>query len=339
MMGTDGGTEQFFLRLVTAFGERGLEQQFAIRPGFAWRDQIAPLGTIHEGYFLRRTPSGLLQAARLRRHIAGWNADAVMAWRAPSARLMPKAGAAAKIVRLGDYPRHLRHFGNLDCIVGNAPQVLNHCRSLGWIGRDQIISNFPPEGGATPVPRAVLSTPQAVPLVCAVGRFFPTKGFDTLLRAIALTDNFWLWLVGDGEQRQELENLARNLGIADRVRMPGWVSNVTDYIAASDVFCLPSRQEPLGNVMLEGWISGRPVVATRSEGPQWAAKDRKDILLVEIDAPERLAHALKEVVEDPALADLLVAGGRETLARQFSKTAVVDAYLRLFEDLLTGDKR
>ncbi|WP_227288087.1 glycosyltransferase [Boseongicola sp. H5] len=333
MLGTEGGTEKFFLRLTKAFAERGIEQQFAIRPKQNWRDQLAPLGIIHEGYFLRHTPSALFHAARLRNQIYLWNPDAVIAWRAPSTRLFPTRGTPARIVRLGDYPHHLRHFKNLDCIVGIAPNILTHCRELGWRGREEIISNFPPDTSAGAIQRSALTTPADVPLVCATGRFFHTKGFDTLLRAIASSSDLWLWLLGDGEERAELENLAAELGISGRVRMPGWVPNAADYVAASDVFCVPSRQEPLGNVLLEGWHSERPMVATRAEGANWAATDRQDCLLVEIDDAEAMARALSELAHTPDLARTLVEGGRKTLALKFSKQNVVDAYLSLIDDI------
>ena len=333
MMGTDGGTERFFLRLARAFHKRGIAQEFAIRPNRDWQPQLEPWGPINQGYFLRRTPVGLWQAARLRRRITASGADAVMAWRAPAARLIPKGGPAAKIVRLGDYPRHLRHFGEIGSIVGNSPAVLAQCQRLGWQGPSTLISNFPPEVQVTPIPRQSLSTPKDVPLVCAVGRFSPSKGFDTLIRAIARTDDLWLWLVGDGEDRAELEALIAELGLKDRVRLPGWASNTGDYMAAADVVCVPSRKEPLGNVLLEGWGSGRPVVMTRSEGPDWAATQRRDALKVDVDDVEDLAAALSEVAHSPDLAARLVAGGRQVLAERFSEEVVVAAYLDLFERL------
>lgn len=333
MLGTDGGTERFFLRLARAFHERGISQQFAIRPNMNWRGELAQLGPIHEGFHLRRWPLSAARAALMKTRLKTWRPDAVMAWRAPAARLVPKDLTGARIVRLGDYPSHLRHFGNLDCIVGIAPEVLAHCRDLGWRGRTELISNFPPAGTSEPLDRSRLSTPGHAKLVCAIGRFAPTKGFDTLLRAVARTEDLWLWLVGDGESRTELETLAAELGISDRVRMPGWVSDPSGYISAADIFCVPSHQEALGNVLLEGWKSGRPMVATRAEGPLWAATDREDALLVDIDDVAGLAAALSKVAGSPDLARRLVAGGYRTLSDRFSQAAVVDAYLGLFDDI------
>ncbi len=186
----------------------------------------------------------------------------------------------------GDYPHHVRYFGNTDAIVGNAPNVIEHCRTLGWQGKTTIISNFPGEVGTSVVKRSDFSTPDDVPLVCGLGRFVPTKGFDTLLRAVAATPHLWLWLVGDGPDRADLERLVQELGIADRVRFIGWVSEPAAYIKAADMFCVPSRQEPLGNVLLEGWKAEVAVVSTKTEGPSWAAAHDESALFTEIDDVE-----------------------------------------------------
>ncbi|MBF9031663.1 glycosyltransferase [Rhodobacterales bacterium HKCCE3408] len=331
--GTAGGTENFFLRLTGAFHDAGIEQGFAIRPGVAWRDEIAPRGQIYEGRYLRHTPRWWAAGVALRRAVTRWRPDAVIAWRAPAARLIPDLPGAAKLVRLGDYPRHLRHFGRVDCLVGNTPGVVAHCEGLGWQGRSEVISNFPPPPGTGRTPRAALDTPEDVPLVCAAARFVPTKGVDTVIRAIAETEHLWLWLVGDGPDRPALEALVTELGIAGRVRFAGWQADITPFIRAADVFCVPSRQEPLGNVVLEGWSCDVPVVTTRTEGPDWFATDGGDCLLVPIDAPREMAAALQRVVGDPALAARLVEGGRATLAERFSAERVVARYVELIGEI------
>ena len=100
--GTDGGTERFFVTLADAFAERGIEQAFAIRPGRAWRQEVEGFGDIREGQFLRRTPRGVFDLWRLHGAIRAFQPDAIMAWRAPAARLIPRDVAAAKVVRLGN---------------------------------------------------------------------------------------------------------------------------------------------------------------------------------------------------------------------------------------------
>jgi len=336
--GTAGGTEQFFVRLTRAFHSDGATQAFAIRPAVSWRADVEEIGQVFEGHFLRRTPRWWAATKMLQRTIAKWQPDAVIAWRAPAARLIPDLPDTVKLVRLGDYPRHLKHFGRIDCIVGNTPGVVAHCKGLGWTGRSEIISNFPPPPGADVVARATLATPAHVPLACVAARFVPTKAVETALSAVAQCDGLWLWLVGDGPGRAALEAQVAELGIADRVRFAGWANDITPYIRAADVFCVPSRQEPLGNVVLEGWSCGTPVVTTATEGPSWFAQDERDCLMVPIDDPAQMARALGRIIETPALAQSIVEGGRKTLAARFSETQVVAQYKALIDALAPASR-
>lgn len=328
--GKDGGAERFFVSLAQVFGERGVEQRFVIRPGRTWRGELEGLGSIVENHYRRLSLSSLLLERRVRRTVREWRPDAIMAWMPRAARLIPDWPDAVKLARLGDFPAHLKHFGRCDLLVGNLPGIGDRCRTLGWAGPVRTISNFPPETAPRPVKRADLDTPDDAFLVAGAGRFVPRKGFDLLVRAAAALPDAWLWLIGDGQQRGALEALAREAGIAERTRFTGWVPEPMHYIAATDVFAMPSRHEPLGNVVLEAWRAGVPVVSTRSEGPSWYMIDERNGLLANIDDVDGLSSALGRLRSRPDLAASLVAGGRETLEDAFSRERIVDRYLDLF---------
>ena len=103
------------------------------------------------------------------------------------------------------------------------------------------------------------------------------------------------------------------------------------FIAASDCFAMASSHEPLGNVVLEAWGQGVPVVSTRSEGPTWFMRDEENGLLVDIGDHEAFAAAFERLRAEPQLVSRIVAGGRTTLDVMFSEDAVVGAYMRLIE--------
>lgn len=329
--GTDGGTERFFVTLSEAFSERGIEQQFAIRPGRPWQREVEGLGSTEEGQFLRRTPRGMFDLWRLHRAIRDFQPDAIMAWRAPAARLIPRAEPAAKIVRLGDYPRHVRHFAGLDAVVCNNPSIERHIRELGWGGDAPIISNFSRPVSSVTISRAELDTPDDAFVVCGAGRFTKVKGFDLLVTAVAQLEHAYLWLVGDGREAEALLWQADDLGVSDRVRFAGWREDPTEVIAAADAFVLPSRDEPLGNALIEAWRVGVPSVASMTDGPCWYAEDGRDALLVPVGDAEAIASALRRLVADSDLRERLVAGASQTLSERFDRDAVVDAYLELFD--------
>ena len=98
-----------------------------------------------------------------------------------------------------------------------------------------------------------------------VGRLTQQKDFPTLLRAFARvlkTRAAHLIILGEGPERQELESLAQQLGIAAQVALPGFVHNPFAYMAQAKGFVLSSRYEGLGNVLVEALACGCPVVST-----------------------------------------------------------------------------
>jgi glycosyltransferase involved in cell wall biosynthesis len=122
--------------------------------------------------------------------------------------------------------------------------------------------------------------------------------------------------------------LAAELGIAERTRFTGWLDETMHYVAASDVFVMPSRHEPLGNVILESWHAGIPTVTTRSEGPIWFVADGKDALMCAIDDVDGMAAAIVRIRDDPVLAHSLVENGRAKLAAAFTKERVTGSPCR-----------
>ena len=329
--GKDGGAERFFVNLVQGFGEAGAEQRFVTRPGRIWRDDIAPLGPIIENHYRRASPGSLWLTWRVHRMIRDWKPDVIMAWMSRSSRLIQAYPGAVKLTRLGDYPRHLRHFRHNYLIVANTPGIAQACRDLGWAKPVHVVSNFARQVTVRRVARADHGTPEDAFVIAGSGRFVGRKGFDTLIRAAAQVPGAWLWLAGAGEREAELRALVAELGLADRTRFFGWIDEPMHMVAAADVYVMPSRHEPLGNVILEAWHARVPVISTLSEGPSWFATDGQDALLVGIDDVAAMAAAMGRVRDEPALAARLVAGGTATLEAKFTKDQVIAQYMRIFE--------
>ncbi|MEX1661578.1 glycosyltransferase [Thioclava sp. 15-R06ZXC-3] len=337
--GKEGGAERFFVNLAGAFAERGLEQRFVIRPNRTWEGDITPLGPVMRNNFSRISPLSLLAHWRANAWVRDWKPDAVMAWMPRAGRLLHDWPGVVKLARMGDFPENLKHFGKCDVLVGNLPGIATRCRDLGWQRPVLTISNFARKVDASPINRAAMGTPEGAFVVVASGRFVRRKGFDTLIRAVARLPDAYLWLLGDGEQRGALTALAKELGMADRVRFAGWVSEPMHHVAAGDAFVMPSRHEPLGNTLLEAWQAGVPTVATRSEGPDWYMRDGVDGIVTEIDDDFAIAAGLARLRDEPGLGEMFVANARERLDAYFSRDAVVDAYLRVFSGDFTAQTR
>ncbi|MGY9038630.1 MAG: glycosyltransferase [Rhodobacterales bacterium] len=334
--GKEGGAERFFVNLAHAFAERGVEQRFIIRPNRSWEPEISPLGPVIRNNFSRISPMSLVAHYQADRWVKSWKPDAVMAWMPRAGRLLHSWPDTVKLARMGDFPQNLKHFGKCDLLVGNLPGIATRCRDLGWTKPVLTISNFARDITPVAIDRASLNTPEDAFVVAASGRFVPRKGFDVLIRAVAKLPGAHLWLLGDGRERGNLEALARELGMAERVHFTGWVSEPFHVVAAADAFVMPSRHEPLGNTLLEAWKVGVPTVATRSEGPDWYMRDGIDGIVTEIDDHDAIAAGLARIRDDKTLAATFVAGARERLDQYFSKSAIVDAYLKVFSGDFSG---
>jgi glycosyltransferase involved in cell wall biosynthesis len=328
--GKEGGAERFFVSLINSFAERGVEQTIFIRPNRTWRPEIDSRIVVHEKVWRRISLTRFWLEAKLKRLIKQEQPDVLMAWMPRGARFTPNYPNALKVSRLGDYPSRLDYFTNIDVLICNTPGIAERVRELGWKRRVEVISNFTNIKTAPPVARESFNTPANAFVVLGVGRFVRRKGFHTLIEAIDGLPDTYVWLVGNGEEHENLRNEAQNLGVLDRVRFLGWQKSPAPFLSACDVFCMPSTHEPLGNVILEAWGSGKPVVASRSEGPSWFMRDDRDGLLFDIEDAKQLRSALQRLRNDPQLKQKITDGGRATLDSQFSKQAVTDAYLKLF---------
>ena len=137
------------------------------------------------------------------------------------------------------------------------------------------------------------------------------KGHRVLLEALREVEGVRLTLAGDGPERAALEALARELGVADRVRFLGAVAHddVPGLYRESDAFCLPSFAEGLPTVLMEAMACCLPVVATNVMGTAELVEDGVSGLVVAPARPDRIAGALRGAARRPGLRDRMGAAG------------------------------
>jgi glycosyltransferase involved in cell wall biosynthesis len=328
-----GGAEAFFERLVAALARAGLEQRAVIRRHEDRAARLSDAGiSVVEAAFRRRLD--LATRRTLAREIASFRPDLVLSWMGRAAGLVP-SGLAPHVGRLGGY-YDLKAYRGCDHLIANTRDILADLVARGWPAeRVHYLPNFVTAARQPAQPRAALETPQDVPLLLALGRLHANKAFDVLLGALVKVPAAWLWLAGEGPEERRLRKLARDLGLAGRVRFLGWRTDVAALLAACDVLVCPSRHEPLGNVVLEGWAQERPVVAAAAKGPAALITEGETGLLVPPDDADALAAALAQILHDRVLAARLAAMGRAAYEAEFTERAVVARYVALFE-ALTG---
>ncbi len=164
------------------------------------------------------------------------------------------------------------------------------------------------------------------PVVLGVGALTRQKDFPTLIRAFAGVErpaDARLMILGEGPDRPELERLIGELGLGDRVALPGFVGNALALMARSDVFVLSSLYEGLPTVLIEASAVGVPVISTDCKsGPREILDGGRYGKLVPVGDVEALSGAISAVLADPA-AHRVPAERVE----QFSPGAVVPQYL------------
>lgn len=173
---------------------------------------------------------------------------------------------------------------------------------------DRFTKNLPAKSEA----RTRLGLPQDATIVGVVGRLEPEKCQETLIKAGAILHKsgrpVHLLIVGDETLHEKsgyahfLKNLARESNLADSTHFRPAMSNVADVYAALDIFTLTSKSETYGMVTIEAMSSGLPVIGTRHGGTREIIDHGVNGLLVEREAPEELADALRRLLEEPQLA-------------------------------------
>ena len=332
--GSRGGAEAFFERLAVALEAPDLQQQLAIRrdPGRTARLRAAGLQVSEHAFGGRLDLATPWQLRRLARR---FRPDVTLSWMNRGTRMAP-AAPGVLVGRIGGF-YSLKYYRRCQHLIGISPAIIDHIVRAGWPAeRAHHLPNFVSVDSAPAEPRAANDTPADAPLILAIGRLHPVKGFDILLAALARLPEAVLWLAGSGPAEAELRRQADDLGVAGRVRWLGWRSDVGALYRACDVFACPSRQEGLGSVILEGWAYGAPVVASNIGGPATLLKDGETGLLVPSEDAAALADALARVLDRPSDAQALAAAGKAAHADGFSEAAVVGRYREFLRSVADG---
>ncbi|WP_313818613.1 glycosyltransferase family 4 protein [Cupriavidus sp.] len=187
-----------------------------------------------------------------------------------------------------------------------------------------------------------MEAPMQAKRVLAVGRLVEAKGFDILLEAWALVvreaPDWRLEIVGEGPARPALEALAAQYGVSKTVSMPGERTDIASAYRQAGVFCLSSRYEGFGLVLLEAMAFGLPVVASACEaGPKALLVEGGNAVMVPPEDGPVLARALLRVIGDPDLRWQLAKGGRLTAAAHTVDRLVDQEWEALLRGVVTGN--
>jgi glycosyltransferase involved in cell wall biosynthesis len=180
--------------------------------------------------------------------------------------------------------------------------------------------------------------PENAKVIVTAGRLEPVKGHKYLIEAIQKLKeqfgNLFLWILGDGSLRAEIEMLVKHLGLNNVIFMPGNVHNVPDYLRESDIFVLPSLSEGTPMALLEAMATGLPIVATYVGGIPKILENGRAGILVNPGSSEAVGIAIKKVMEDNGLGLRLAKEAYNLGLEKYSSHTMVSNYENLYLNLL-----
>jgi glycosyltransferase involved in cell wall biosynthesis len=345
-----GGAELMMLDLATELRSRGhTVLPVGLTSGTGWLGSRFEAAGFHPVAFEIRSPLDFAAARQLTTILRDFRADVVHSheftmaiYGAAAAR---RAGARHVITMHGGlyYAAALRRrlamrwaVRRSDALVGVSMATANELqRQLGVSApRLQVIPNgIPQRIGARDRVRRELGIAPGEPLIVAVGNLYQVKGHAVLLDALAKLRDLTGWrlaIAGRGEEEAPLRARAAALGIAERIHLLGFREDIPDILAAADVFAMPSLSEGLPLALVEAMSFGLPVVITRVGGIPEVVTDDVDALLVSPSDSDVLAHALRRLLDDPALRRRLGDAARTRARRDYGIATMVDRYERLY---------
>jgi glycosyltransferase involved in cell wall biosynthesis len=235
-----------------------------------------------------------------------------------------------------------------DALVAVSPEVRDDLVELGVAPAEKFVvvrlgiplTERLDDGSADVDYRRLYGIPREAFVVGWVGRMTGVKDTGAVLRVVAALRERGIeavvCMVGDGPDREPLEELAHKLRIGRVCYFAGYQPDVGGFYRLFDAFFLPSVNEGTPVSAIEALATGTPVVANRVGGVPDVVRDGVDGFLVEPGDVEGAAERLEQLARDPALREQLGASGRERVRARYAVSRLVDDVDRLYRSLLDG---
>jgi glycosyltransferase involved in cell wall biosynthesis len=355
-----GGTERHLTRVIPELRRRGIDIVLYVmeRGGPLESGLIAqgvpiegaergflhwPRATLQLARFLRRERPDIVHFFLPRPYIYGSLAAELVGHRR---RIMSRRSLAnymarypaARTIERALHRRCLGLIGNSQAVVEQLTAECGDAQKVGLLynGVDIPDPAMPAERGRT---RQNLQISEQAITLAVVANLIPYKGHRDLIEALALIHEAmprpWSLLVigRDDGIGGELKDRAGALGLADNIIWLGEQAGVDEFLRASDIFVLPSREEGFSNALLEAMAAGVPVIATAVGGNRDAVTDGESGLLVRPGNPSALGGAILKLAADAALRARLGAAARQRVRDYFSLDACVSGYEALYREI------
>lgn len=174
-------------------------------------------------------------------------------------------------------------------------------------------------------------------VVGMIGRISKQKAPDTFVKmAVKVKETIpqaYFMIVGDGDERNEIENLIQKNNLQSSFFITGWVTNPNDYMALFDVGVLLSRWEGFGYAIIEYMVAQKPLVATKVDAIPNLIRHEENGLLVDVDDYESAANQVSRIYSEPALCEKLRKNGCNSAIERYTIERVAAEHKKLFENI------
>lgn len=347
-----GGVEKMMTNLIQEFAVRpGLEiELILIRCSGPYLDLIPAGVKVHK----LKTGHSFTAIPELAKHFRHSRPDALLVAKDRAGRAAVRARAWAGMdfpitLRLGtNLSASLEHrssisrwlrlaalpgvYRSIEHVVGNSQGVADDIKKLAALSdrqvsviRNPVVTSRMLGLARQPTPHSWLE--DSVPVVIGMGRMTVQKDFSTLIKAFALArqkEIMRLIILGDGAERESLQNLVNELGLAENVLMPGHQDNPYAWLSRADLFVLSSRWEGSPNALTEAFALGVPCVSTDCpSGPAEILAGGRYGKLVEVGNLDQLAEAIIDSLHGEGAVE-----DREPILREYRAQVSADNYLQ-----------
>jgi L-malate glycosyltransferase len=228
-----------------------------------------------------------------------------------------------------------------DAVFAVSDLVRQHCIDVDGIDPSRVLTVYNGlDMAAWSAPSSATKSQDRV-VITTAGHIRHVKGHDIFVKAAAsVVQEFpqaQFTIAGDvlePEYFAELQALVAELGLSGNFHFAGSISNLPGYLAAADIFVLPSRSEGFSNAIVEAMAASLPVVATDVGGNAEAVKHGITGFIIPPEDPESLAAAIKRLIADRATAAEMGIAGRNLTARQFTLDAMMNLTTETYRRLL-----
>ncbi len=334
---SEAGAETYFEKVAAAFAlDPSIEQRLVIEALPSREQRLNKANVDFVTLPMDRFGKTFLYNWKLKRAVTDYNPDLIVTWVNRASRKCPPTNAIV-VGRLGGY-YDVANYKKCHHLIVNTPDLVRHVVDHGWSeSAVSMISNFGELPQALEYPEPLPSIQPSHKVLLALGRLHHKKAHDTLIRAMAKIPETSLLIAGVGELEKSLKELTAELGLEKRVLFLGLRKDIKNLFDRADLCVFPSRFEPLGNVILEAWATGTPVVSAASQGPSWLIEDGCNGLLFDVDNADQCAEQVNRLLQDSELQAQLSTKGYETFSEKFSMDVIVSEYKDLFKRLLVSN--